>query len=367
MSDGVQTALREAGLTAYQAEVYVTLLDHGLTSATDIADECAVPAPRVYDVLRELEENGYVETIDRETIHARPCDPEAVVDDLRSTGELLADAAEEVQSRWQSPNIGEHTVSVVKRRATVLEHAAEAIRSADALVRVVVPASELHAIAPALATAVERGVTVQLTLYVDDTRDVTVPEPRDHATETRLAPAPVPFLALVDHGTTCFSPTSDRDGDFGLLVSNRYVTAIFDWYRYRAFWSQFQTVASESTGAWTFGTLRAFVHTAAPLLDSDVDVRVEITGRSRGGMTDGDVTGTVVAVEYPRRPIEELEDVSFEALSTILTLLVRTDDGDRVTVGGYGAVREDVEAQCIRICDVSVHDPTRLPTEPLLS
>ena len=77
------TVLEEAGLSPYEAEVYVTLLDLGTASATEIADESEVPGPRIYDVLRSLADRGYVETYKQGTLQARAHDPPDVVENLQ--------------------------------------------------------------------------------------------------------------------------------------------------------------------------------------------------------------------------------------------------------------------------------------------
>ena len=55
------SALRDAGLSPYQADAYVTILEVGAAPVTDIAEASGVPDPRIYDVLRDLEAEGYIE------------------------------------------------------------------------------------------------------------------------------------------------------------------------------------------------------------------------------------------------------------------------------------------------------------------
>lgn len=52
--------LRELGLNAYEARVYVTLLGKDSFSATQISDYSGVPRQRIYDVLAALAERGLV-------------------------------------------------------------------------------------------------------------------------------------------------------------------------------------------------------------------------------------------------------------------------------------------------------------------
>jgi len=67
--------LVDGGLSEYQADAYLTLLERGTSPAVDVAKNCSIPVPRIYDILNELEQMGYVETLDRDKLHARACDP----------------------------------------------------------------------------------------------------------------------------------------------------------------------------------------------------------------------------------------------------------------------------------------------------
>jgi DNA-binding MarR family transcriptional regulator len=61
-TDELHAVLEEAGLSPYQADAYETLLELGSASASEIATTSGVPQPRIYDVLRGLEDDGYVTT-----------------------------------------------------------------------------------------------------------------------------------------------------------------------------------------------------------------------------------------------------------------------------------------------------------------
>jgi hypothetical protein len=93
-ADALQEALEEAGLTGYQADAYITLLAQGMAPAVEIANQSTVPVSQIYEVLRTLEQRGYIETFEQDTLHARPKEPVTVLRDLRSRGRLMDDAAD---------------------------------------------------------------------------------------------------------------------------------------------------------------------------------------------------------------------------------------------------------------------------------
>jgi sugar-specific transcriptional regulator TrmB len=51
--------LRDAGLSKYQSQAYTALFRFGTASATELADASGVPAARISDALRDLDEKGY--------------------------------------------------------------------------------------------------------------------------------------------------------------------------------------------------------------------------------------------------------------------------------------------------------------------
>ncbi|MFC7027078.1 helix-turn-helix domain-containing protein [Halomicroarcula sp. GCM10025710] len=62
--------LTDADFSKYEAEVYLSVLELTDASAADIAEISTVPRSRVYDVLRDLETQGYQRPMRR--IHSGP-------------------------------------------------------------------------------------------------------------------------------------------------------------------------------------------------------------------------------------------------------------------------------------------------------
>ena len=57
--ESVLDSLNELGLTLNQSRVYLALLRHGPSTATEIALRASVPRPKIYDVLQSLEGYGF--------------------------------------------------------------------------------------------------------------------------------------------------------------------------------------------------------------------------------------------------------------------------------------------------------------------
>jgi predicted HTH transcriptional regulator len=72
--------LQEAGLSPYQAQAYVTLLELGAAAASELATTSGVPGLRIYDILRDLEEDGYIVTYTQDQLYARALPPSEALD-----------------------------------------------------------------------------------------------------------------------------------------------------------------------------------------------------------------------------------------------------------------------------------------------
>ncbi|MGY5880947.1 MAG: helix-turn-helix domain-containing protein [Candidatus Thorarchaeota archaeon] len=61
VSDATLKALKQLGLTEYETQAYLALIDGGQMSATDASAKSKVPFSRIYDVLGRLEEKQFIQ------------------------------------------------------------------------------------------------------------------------------------------------------------------------------------------------------------------------------------------------------------------------------------------------------------------
>jgi HTH-type transcriptional regulator, sugar sensing transcriptional regulator len=59
----VFSALKEFGLTDYESRAFIALITNGISSAKDLSDRTKIPYSRIYDVLVNLENLGWVKVI----------------------------------------------------------------------------------------------------------------------------------------------------------------------------------------------------------------------------------------------------------------------------------------------------------------
>ena len=59
----VYAALKEFGLTDYETRAFIALITTGISSAKELSDRTKIPYSRIYDVLVNLENIGWVKVI----------------------------------------------------------------------------------------------------------------------------------------------------------------------------------------------------------------------------------------------------------------------------------------------------------------
>ncbi|KTG08249.1 TrmB family transcriptional regulator [Haloferax profundi] len=352
----LRTALRNAGLSQYQAEAYVALLQLGAASATELADACAVPTARIYDVLRDLESKGYIETYEQDSLHARACDPKSVMEDLQSRAVQLDEAATEIETRWQQPAVDRHMLSIVKRFETVFNRAEELIRDATSEVQLSVTPEQFAALRPALTEAYENGALVKVSLHPeqgDNLNDIDESAFRGVTSEVRVRTLPTPFVAIVDRTGACFAPHTGSVNQYGVLVDDYTLTYVFYWYFQTALWEVWDVVYTAQTPdpPIVYSDIRHFVQDAEPLFQNGKRIVTHINGYETDNREPIDVVGELTDIYYTAVS-EPKETLSFSELAGQVCLTI--DAGDETyTVGGWGAVLEEVEANRITVESIS--------------
>jgi sugar-specific transcriptional regulator TrmB len=352
--DDLIDVLEDAGLSPYQAEAYVTLLELGNASATDIADACDVPDPRIYDVLRDLESKGYIETYQQDSLTARAHDPEEVLNDLRSRSSEYLTAAEEIEDRWNQPAVAEHEVSIVKRFDTVMNRAREIIENAEHQIQIGVNVDQFRELEAALIDARDRGVNVKLSLCTRRDEELPSEEALSRVcTEARHRDIPSPFLVLVDRRWTCFAPHSHSVNEYGVLVSDRTHTYVFHWFFLTCLWEIWDTIYTLRTPETptTYVDLRHCVRDVDPLLDEGATITATVEGYDTDSNEDVSVRGQITRVTYTGETVGRDKQLPLSQLAGRVSITLETDDGP-VEVGGWGAVIEEIEASEITIEDV---------------
>lgn len=353
--DELIAVLENAGLSPYQADAYVTVLELGASPATEIVDACGVPDPRIYDVLRDLEDRGYIETYEEESLHARAHDVGSVLEDLRSRAEQFSEAAEDIEERWERPELDDADVRIVKRFDTVLEQTDQAIRSASNQVQVSVSPDQYETLRPALAEARRNDVPVKLSIHTGESEEDDLPSPEEVAevcTEARHREIPSPFLAIVDRSKVCFAPHAGSVNEYGIIVEDRTHAYVFHWFFLSCLWDVWDPLFAGDPDDLPrdFSDIRYCIRHITPHLQEGATVRVAVRGIDTKTGEERRVEG-VVADVVTTGNLHVDDGVSVGQYAGRATIVVETDDG-RIEIGGWGATLEQIEALRITVTDI---------------
>ncbi|MFC7046762.1 TrmB family transcriptional regulator [Halobacteriaceae archaeon GCM10025711] len=358
-SGALRDTLEAAGLSQYQADAYVTLVELGSASAVELSDACSVPQARIYDVLRDLEDRGYVETYEHGSLEARAHEPSAVVEDLQEQAAAALSAAEEIEQRWERPAVERHSVSVVNRFETVLRRAEEYVSEATSEIQLSATVDQFRELADELAAAQDRDVLVELSLHPRSGEE-SIPGDVEQAfpgtvTEVRHRRFPSPFLLLVDRTSVCFSPevVFHPANEYGMVINDYSLGHVFEQYFQTVLWEGRDVVfaAGDAEPPLVFTRVRECIRELLPAHEAGADIAVRVTGRDRGG-DEVAIEGTVADLIFEGPDTDRRSDDDLPAFADQATIVV-DDGGERYQVGGYGAVLEDVEAHRIVVEEIT--------------
>jgi sugar-specific transcriptional regulator TrmB len=351
----LKSGLEEAGLTKYQIDAYVTLLELGSSAATDIARRADIPRTRIYDVLDDLEQEGYIETFEQDSLRARAREPTEVFEELQQRAQTLQRTAEEIRNRWQQAGVGGHRVSFVKRMETVFERATEAIESAENHIRLSVTPEEFERLRPVLEAALARDVVINVSLNTPPDRTDVLPDEESFTsvvTEVRHRDLPAPFLLIADRELSCYAVHRPVD-QFGAIFEDDELSYVFRWYFITALWEPWPSIYTSRTSTLPveYVDIRECIQDVAPFLSDGTEIRATIEGKTVGGREERTLSGTIVdAVFADRRPDDSMA-IALSQLAGRAALILDTGE-EEVSIGGWGAVVEDFEAQRIRLEEI---------------
>ena len=350
-TEQLRTALEAAGLSQYQSDAYIAVLELGKASAVEISDACSVPQARIYDVLRDLENDGYIETYEQDSLHARAHDPTEVLSRLREQAATFESAADEIEERWERPPVDDYMVSIVKRFDTVVDRARDLIAEAENEVQLSVSPEEFRELRPVLELARANDVVVKLAVHAEDSDDIPDEEEfADAVTEARHRDIHSPFLALVDRTKACFAPHDRSVNQYGVLVDDYTLTYVFHWFFLTSLWEVWETVFSARSTAppMEYTNIRELVRDLEPLLSDGATVEATVRGFETGSGDPCEVSGIVVEATYAGVSTTDADAIPLAQLAGQVTLHL-VDGDEEYTVGGWGAFVEDIEATRVTI------------------
>jgi len=340
--------LRRFGLSDKEVDTYLSLLAHGEAKASTVADAAGVSKRYVYSVSESLAERGFVEVNDHvvpTTIRANP--PDEVINRLRSDVDAIRPGLEERFSRVERQT---EQFEVIKSRVTVIKRIRSLLADADSEVALSITAGHLPEIRDALVEAVDRGVLVLL--IVSDAREV--PDDIEGgldgvASVVRTWREAMPTLVTVDSAAGVVAPpellrrsNTDRQA---IHFSQEQLAPVIVGSFLGNYWPAAEEVATAPPAPLPveYANFRHTVFQVTLRRRAGETPRVTVGGRWTEDDEPAEVSGRVVESK------QGMVEPTTNEFPVEHSLVVETDDGETVTVGGQGAFVEDVEADLVRI------------------
>jgi sugar-specific transcriptional regulator TrmB len=335
-SDDLRATLEMVGrrfdFGEYESEAYLTILEHGRLTASEIAERTDIPQPRVYDTVRSLAENGLVELRESRPMQVLAVDPEEAFGEIRQS---LDDLVDDLGATYTQPARDSEAVSLIKSRSTILRYLGEIIASAEYELVISLTPSLVGRFEDELRERREAGVSIEL--LVSPAEEVPDPAEYDYtaiATETRARRGiTTPVVAVAD-GTYSIYATqqalrNDRDR-YGVIFNRSELGFLVSGYLNTVVWTSAQRLAQTTTEASyprRYATIRRCVE---DLEGSRDDFYVTVRGRD---VTTGE-----------RRLVEgRVVDVSVGTNRETAAITIETPEGP-LDIGGQVAALEDIEA-----------------------
>ncbi len=110
VSEKTRKALKEFGLTDYEAKVYISLVESGTQTASELSRTASIPYSKIYEILGNLERKGWVETEQGRPSKYYPKAPSTALESSRSRQETTlkssqSDAMEELQPLYEKKGV----------------------------------------------------------------------------------------------------------------------------------------------------------------------------------------------------------------------------------------------------------------------
>ncbi len=251
--------LKNMGFTEYEAKVFVSLVELGLASASDVSKHSTVPRARVYGILDQLVEKGVVLKIEREkaTLY------NAIAIDL-----LIEQTAQNFERNLQRANEQlkqlerkkkapvEPQVRSLQEKESIVQYCIHLLEKAEHTILISMWGDMYETLQPHIEEANERIGVKGLTIQAEHTI-----ESIDHhrsTTYTKTAMNPHWFIISIDHEECLYgSPVSERSSAF-LTDDPMHVYILEDYIWHDVLVNRLVNRMDEETDSWIKEERRAF-------------------------------------------------------------------------------------------------------------
>lgn len=336
VSPELRTTLEAVGeqfnLGEYEIDAYLTVLEHGQLTASEIADRTDIPQPRVYDTVRSLSDRGLVELRETRPMQIIAVDPEEAFGRVQGS---LDEMIDELEARYTAPARETEAVSLVKSRSTILRHLVEVIETAEYELILSLTPDLLERFAEDLEDALASGVSIEL--LIAPKSGAPSPEEFPYESVSTITKArrgiTTPVIAVADGEYSVYATQDairdDRDR-YGVIFNRSALGFLVSGFFGTVLWTTAETIAEDGDGRPFPRRYASIRRCVKEIRELDGDFFASAEGRD---VETGDrrvVSGRVTNVEF-----EDTEEVATMTIDT---------GNDEVSVGGRVAALEQIEA-----------------------
>ncbi|PSQ47160.1 ArsR family transcriptional regulator [Halobacteriales archaeon SW_6_65_15] len=341
-SDDLRVSIEQVGerfdLGEYEIDAYLTVLEHGDLTASQIADRTDIPQPRVYDTVRSLSDRGLVELRESRPMKVIAVDPKEAFSGIQSS---LTDMVSELEARYTAPARETEAVSLVKSRSTILRYLEDVIEEAEFELALSLTPDLLERFREDLSAAMDHGVSIEL--LVTPAADAPDPDDFDYLDVATTARArrgiTTPVIAVADGEYSIYATQDalrDDEDRYGVIFNRSALGFLVSGFFGTVLWTTAERTLAANGEDRPFPRRYASIRRCVKeLQELEGDFYATIEGRDIETGAARVVEGKVVGF-------------SFEGGERVAGMTVETDAGE-VTVGGQVAALEDVEAHEISI------------------
>jgi sugar-specific transcriptional regulator TrmB len=228
--------LNEMGLSGYESRAYLAVLQGGLSTATEISDAADIPQSRVYDILEDLEEKGFVTLQPGRPKKFGPIEPELAVNQYvefkrnqferkisqtRKIGEEFTTELDEENFQYRT-NDEIDVFWSYKGKNYILSQFGEYCQSASEDIRMIMKGDSFRRMVnhhkEVLSRCYEHGVDIRIIVPYDEIDDVVIETAREWA-DIRSGPNIEGRIYLFDSERVLVSWKSDQEDRFVAMAT----------------------------------------------------------------------------------------------------------------------------------------------------
>jgi len=338
--------LRLLGLSSKEIAVYLTILDHGTTTVSQVVDDSDVSQRHVYQMCERLDDRGLVVLND----HVRPSvvRPQTADSAVGSLGSRLDELEADIADALAGQDVTDLEVELIKSSQTLVKRWRRFIEGATGEVFICVPATAVDQFLDVLGAAVDRDVVVYLLLTDPGLASFDRGALPGHATLVRTWEyEPRPLLTVDNQRMVLDDPgllVGTADGSAISLTRSAVAGNLF-----RTYLSNFWQIATEEYRYHPHSLPQSYPSLRNALVDATLH---EQAGQKLLATISAEDTSTGEIVEMESVPIVEIRQGLLEPFSNEFPIenSIRVEyDGDVVAIGGVTTVIEPYEALDIRL------------------